>query len=161
MRAIPVAFAGDGFPARTASREIACARSILRFPSSPENELKRRFSACALHARSARSHSKTPPAFHSSRRARRILHPSLRIPRFERNSDERLDSTHRASSCMSTHWACMLFSCFAKEGRSKFKMKMAERVGFEPTVELPLHSISNAAPSTARPSLRLNARPIQ
>ena len=31
---------------------------------------------------------------------------------------------------------------------------MAEREGFEPSVELPLHSISNAAPSTTRPSLR-------
>ena len=37
----------------------------------------------------------------------------------------------------------------------KKAQKMAERVGFEPTVELPLHSISNAAPSTTRPSLRL------
>ncbi len=32
--------------------------------------------------------------------------------------------------------------------------KMAEREGFEPSVELPLHSISNAAPSTTRPPLR-------
>ena len=32
--------------------------------------------------------------------------------------------------------------------------KMAERVGFEPTVKLPPHSISNAAPSSTRPSLR-------
>ena len=35
-----------------------------------------------------------------------------------------------------------------------FYKKMAERVGFEPTVEFPLHSISNAAPSSTRPSLR-------
>ena len=33
---------------------------------------------------------------------------------------------------------------------------MAEREGFEPSVELPLHSISNAAPSTTRPPLRFN-----
>ena len=33
--------------------------------------------------------------------------------------------------------------------------QMAERVGFEPTIELPLYSISNAAPSTTRPSLRV------
>ena len=32
---------------------------------------------------------------------------------------------------------------------------MAERVRFELTVELPLHNISNVAPSTTRPSLRL------
>ena len=32
---------------------------------------------------------------------------------------------------------------------------MAEREGFEPSVELPLHSISNAAPSSTRPSLRI------
>lgn len=31
---------------------------------------------------------------------------------------------------------------------------MAERVGFEPTVRLPVHNISNVAPSTTRPSLR-------
>ena len=37
-------------------------------------------------------------------------------------------------------------------------MKMAERVGFEPTIELPLYSISNAAPSTTRPSLRFDKR---
>ena len=35
---------------------------------------------------------------------------------------------------------------------------MAERVGFEPTIELPLYSISNAAPSTTRPSLRFRLR---
>ena len=32
--------------------------------------------------------------------------------------------------------------------------KMAERVGFEPTVEFPLHTLSKRAPSTARTSLR-------
>ena len=37
-------------------------------------------------------------------------------------------------------------------------IKMAERVGFEPTIELPLYSISNAAPSTTRPSLRFGKR---
>ena len=31
---------------------------------------------------------------------------------------------------------------------------MAERVGFEPTVEFPLHTLSKRAPSTARTSLR-------
>ena len=36
---------------------------------------------------------------------------------------------------------------------------MAERVGFEPTVELPLHSISNAAPSTARSPLLKTVKP--
>ena len=33
-------------------------------------------------------------------------------------------------------------------------MKLAERVGFEPTVEFPRHSLSRRAPSTARTPLR-------
>src|SRR5438552_2870240 len=33
---------------------------------------------------------------------------------------------------------------------------MAERVGFEPTVEFPLHTLSKRAPSTTRTSLRAN-----
>ena len=33
---------------------------------------------------------------------------------------------------------------------------MAEEVGFEPTVQLPVHNISNVAPSTTRPLLRGN-----
>ena len=33
--------------------------------------------------------------------------------------------------------------------------RLAERVGFEPTVEFPLHTLSKRAPSTTRPSLRL------
>src|SRR5579864_2171698 len=32
---------------------------------------------------------------------------------------------------------------------------MAERVGFEPTVEFPQHTLSKRAPSATRPSLRL------
>src|SRR5690606_2824245 len=32
--------------------------------------------------------------------------------------------------------------------------KMAERVGFEPTIELPRYTLSRRAPSTTRPSLR-------
>ena len=40
-------------------------------------------------------------------------------------------------------------------------VKMAERVGFEPTVELPLHNISNVAPSTTRPSLHHRVRNIK
>ena len=31
---------------------------------------------------------------------------------------------------------------------------LAERVGFEPTLELPLNTLSKRAPSTTRPSLR-------
>ncbi len=31
--------------------------------------------------------------------------------------------------------------------------KMAERVGFEPTLEFPLNTLSKRAPSTTRPSL--------
>jgi hypothetical protein len=33
--------------------------------------------------------------------------------------------------------------------------KMAEGVGFEPTIRLPVYTLSRRAPSTARPSLRL------
>src|SRR5438132_12142666 len=33
---------------------------------------------------------------------------------------------------------------------------LAERVGFEPTVEFPLHTLSKRAPSTTRTSLRLS-----
>ena len=35
--------------------------------------------------------------------------------------------------------------------------RMAERVGFEPTVEFPLHTLSKRAPSTTRTSLRLES----
>ena len=35
--------------------------------------------------------------------------------------------------------------------------ELAERVGFEPTVEFPLHTLSKRAPSTTRPSLRLES----
>jgi hypothetical protein len=34
------------------------------------------------------------------------------------------------------------------------RRRMAERVGFEPTVEFPLHTLSKRAPSTTRTSLR-------
>src|SRR5918993_368061 len=34
---------------------------------------------------------------------------------------------------------------------------LAERVGFEPTVEFPLHTLSKRAPSTTRTSLRLES----
>ena len=33
-------------------------------------------------------------------------------------------------------------------------LELAERVGFEPTVEFPLHTLSKRAPSTTRTSLR-------
>src|SRR6187399_2621584 len=35
--------------------------------------------------------------------------------------------------------------------------KLAERVGFEPTVEFPLHTLSKRAPSTTRTSLRVES----
>jgi hypothetical protein len=35
------------------------------------------------------------------------------------------------------------------------RRRMAERVGFEPTVEFPLHTLSKRAPSTTRTSLRV------
>ena len=50
------------------------------------------------------------------------------------------------------HSARFIFSC----------PRMAERVGFEPTVELPLHMLSRHAPSTTRsplPSIEKPARP--
>ena len=37
-------------------------------------------------------------------------------------------------------------------------LKMAERVGFEPTLEFPLNTLSKRAPSTTRPSLRFGKR---
>src|ERR1700741_2174660 len=36
---------------------------------------------------------------------------------------------------------------------------MAEGVGFEPTVRVPVHGISSAAPSAARPPLRVTVTP--
>src|ERR1039458_1838357 len=36
---------------------------------------------------------------------------------------------------------------------------MAERVGFEPTLEFPLNTLSKRAPSTTRPSLRSGKKP--
>ena len=35
---------------------------------------------------------------------------------------------------------------------------MAERVGFEPTLEFPLNTLSKRAPSATRPSLRLSGK---
>jgi hypothetical protein len=40
--------------------------------------------------------------------------------------------------------------------RMKNGKTVAEREGFEPSVELPLHTLSKRAPSTTRPSLRRN-----
>ena len=36
-----------------------------------------------------------------------------------------------------------------------FNKKLAERVGFEPTLEFPLNTLSKRAPSATRPSLRV------
>src|SRR6185503_1789840 len=38
--------------------------------------------------------------------------------------------------------------------RNTQTIRLAERVGFEPTVEFPLHTLSKRAPSTTRTSLR-------
>src|SRR4051794_37530312 len=38
---------------------------------------------------------------------------------------------------------------------------MAERVGFEPTVEFPLHTLSKRAPSTTRTSLRFRINDLR
>jgi hypothetical protein len=40
------------------------------------------------------------------------------------------------------------------DARAKRERSLAERVGFEPTVEFPLHTLSKRAPSTTRTSLR-------
>ena len=37
---------------------------------------------------------------------------------------------------------------------------LAERVGFEPTLEFPLNTLSKRAPSTTRPSLRMCSEPL-
>ena len=64
----------------------------------------------------------------------------------------------------SQHLQCLFNKFFGKiwgKNGANFpnlSIKMAERVGFEPTIELPLYSISNAAPSTTRPSLRFRLR---
>jgi hypothetical protein len=38
--------------------------------------------------------------------------------------------------------------------------EVAERVGFEPTVEFPLHTLSKRAPSTTRTSLRFESQQL-
>src|SRR5438034_7101027 len=42
------------------------------------------------------------------------------------------------------------------QSHAEDEQKMAEGVGFEPTVELPLHGISSAAPSATRPPLPIS-----
>ena len=37
---------------------------------------------------------------------------------------------------------------------------LAEREGFEPSIELPLYTLSKRAPSTTRPSLRFEGRGV-
>src|SRR5712671_4415527 len=51
---------------------------------------------------------------------------------------------------------------FGAKNRKKIKeirenSELAEREGFEPSVEFPLHTLSKRAPSTTRPSLRLKS----
>ena len=41
------------------------------------------------------------------------------------------------------------------------RRRMAERVGFEPTVEFPLHTLSKRAPSTTRTSLRFRINDLR
>ncbi len=48
----------------------------------------------------------------------------------------------------------------ALEGLGLGKYEMAERVGFEPTKELPLYTLSRRAPSTTRPPLRMPVRQV-
>jgi hypothetical protein len=43
---------------------------------------------------------------------------------------------------------------FFREAGELFLNNMAERVGFEPTLEFPLNTLSKRAPSATRPSLR-------
>jgi uncharacterized protein YqcC (DUF446 family) len=42
--------------------------------------------------------------------------------------------------------------------RQCLEMVLAETVGFEPTIELPLYTLSKRAPSTTRPRLRMPFR---
>jgi len=46
-------------------------------------------------------------------------------------------------------------ACHPKLAHDSGERRVAERVGFEPTVEFPLHTLSKRAPSTTRTSLRL------
>ena len=47
-----------------------------------------------------------------------------------------------------------LFNQLIKTNQMISCQKQTEREGFEPSIELPLYSISSAAPSTARPPLQ-------
>jgi hypothetical protein len=44
---------------------------------------------------------------------------------------------------------------------SVLRMELAEREGFEPSVEFPLHTLSKRAPSTTRTSLRFRINAVQ
>ena len=44
---------------------------------------------------------------------------------------------------------------FDEKEKGSSEELLAERVGFEPTLELPLNTLSKRAPSATRPSLRL------
>ena len=67
---------------------------------------------------------------------------------------------------MGDHVGCMISSyrrgeavkAAQRECRDGKFVKMAERVGFEPTVEFPLHSLSRRALSTAQTPLRASNR---
>src|SRR5687768_405799 len=45
--------------------------------------------------------------------------------------------------------------------RKNAKSKLAERVGFEPTVRFPVHTLSKRAPSTTRTSLRFRINSLR
>jgi hypothetical protein len=74
---------------------------------------------------------------------------------------------HGLSSCADRPkpLSCSSFDCPRCRGRRQEQSRravrlpkgaeMAERVGFEPTVEFPLHTLSKRAPSTTRTSLRV------
>jgi hypothetical protein len=47
------------------------------------------------------------------------------------------------------------------EARAKRERSLAERVGFEPTVEFPLHTLSKRAPSTTRTSLHFKINELR
>ncbi len=56
---------------------------------------------------------------------------------------------------------CLLFPAESAKVRQFFYSLMAERVGFEPTLEFPLNTLSKRAPSTTRPSLPRGIRQLE
>lgn len=54
--------------------------------------------------------------------------------------------------------ALFLTAPFYQRVEGETMVMLAERVGFEPTLEFPLNTLSKRAPSATRPSLRRRAK---